>query len=419
MVIDMNLSKLVKIEQIEEFLAGTAEITFSTPKGEIALRDFLMEVIKRFSYFKRNKRQRGILFAYMQRITGYSRAHLFRLLVQYRDTKSIKPKTRASRTSFHRKYLAEDVTLLAETDRLHDTLSGPATKVLCIRALTLFHDLRFVRLAEISVAHLYNLRSSDLYQKKRLTYKGTQRSAVAIGVRKAPNAQGLPGYIRIDTVHQGDQDGVKGVYHINAVDIVTQWELVASVERISEAYLLPVIALLPDGFPFTIRGFHSDSGSEYLNYETAKLLDKLRVEFTRSRPRQTNDNALAESKNGAIIRKAMGYSHIPQKHAGAINLFYTEVFNPYLNFHRPCYFPVDTIDAKGKIKKTYPYKEIMTPWERLKSLPDFGNYLKSGVTKEAMECSANAMSDNDAAEKVQQARTRLFQQFATPKKQAI
>ena len=143
---------------------------------------------------------------------------------------------------------------------------------------------------------------------------------------------------------------MKGVYHINAVDIVTQWELVASVERVSEAYLLPLIALLLDGFPFAVRGFHSDSGSEYVNREMARLLDKLRVEFTRSRPRQTNDNALAECKNGAVIRKLMGYSHIPQKHATAINRFYTEVLNPYLNFHRPCYFAVDKVDAKGKIR---------------------------------------------------------------------
>ena len=90
-----------------------------------------------------------------------------------------------------------------------------------------------------------------------------------------------------------------------------------------------------------IRGFHSDSGGEYVNHEIAQLLDKLRVEFTKSRPRQTNDNALAECKNGAVIRKLMGYSHIPQLHATAINHFYTEQLNPYLNFHRPCYFAVD------------------------------------------------------------------------------
>jgi transposase InsO family protein len=86
-------------------------------------------------------------------------------------------------------------------------------------------------------------------------------------------------------------------YHINAVDIVTQWELAASAERISEAYLLPVIGLLLEGFPFNILGFHSDSGSEYLNHETAKLLEKLRIEFTRSRPRQTSVLAMAQCFN--------------------------------------------------------------------------------------------------------------------------
>ena len=255
----------------------------------------------------------------------------------------------------------------------------------------LFGDARYARLSGISVSHLYNLRQSDSYRKQRQVWRGTRPSPIAIGVRKAPAPQGLPGYIRIDTVHQGDQDGLKGVYHINAVDIVTQWELVASVERISEAYLLPVIALLLEGFPFAIRGFHSDSGSEYVNHKTAGLLEKLRVEFTKSRPRQTNDNALAECKNGAVIRKTMGYSHIPQKHAAAINHFYSEALNPYLNFHRPCYFAVDTMDAKGKIKKTYPHDQIMTPWERLKSIPNYDTYLKLNVTAQSLDHDALSM----------------------------
>ena len=129
----------------------------------------------------------------------------------------------------------------------------------------------------------------------------------------------------------------------------------ASVERISEAYLLPMIALLLDGFPFAIRGFYSDSGSEYVNHEIAKPLEKRRVEFTKSRARQINDNALAECKNGAAMGEAHGLQpHPAKKHATAINRFYTETLNPYLDFHRPCYCAVDTIDAKGKIRKTYP-----------------------------------------------------------------
>lgn len=409
MVIDMNVSRLETIEQIQEFVNGTAEVPFTNPSDELTLHTFVTTVMKRYRYFELPKGQRGVLSAYMRRMTGYSRQHLSRLIAQYRDTKTLKPGKRASRTSFAHVYGPEDVALLAEIDALHDTLSGPVTKALLIRAATIFGDSRYAWLSQISVSHLYNLRASEPYRKQRMVSRHTRPASALIAIRKAPAPQGLPGYIRIDTVHQGDQDGVKGVYHINAVDIVTQWELVASVEQINETCLQPVIALLLDGFPFVIRGFHSDSGNEYVNYKTAKLLNKLNIEFTRSRPRQTNDNALAECKNGAIIRKAMGFSHIPQIHAAAINRFYSEVFNPYLNFHRPCYFAIDKIDAKGKIRKTYPHDHIMTPWDRFKSVPNFDAFLKPGTTFLALERQANAMSDNDAAKKMQKARRLLFQ----------
>ena len=418
MVIDMNEAKLETIEQIREFLAGTADVTFSIPTDESTLHSFVAAVLRRFDYFHLCKGPRGVLVAYMRRLTGYSRQHLSRLIAQYRGSGSLKPRVRASSTSFVCKYGPADVALLAEIDRLHDTLSGPATKVLLRRAFATFGDQRFARLANLSVSHLYNLRASEPYRQQRVLWTRTRASPVAIGVRKAPAPQGLPGYIRIDTVHQGDQDGMKGVYHINAVDIVTQWQLVAAVERISEAYLLPVIGLLLDGFPFVVRGFHSDSGSEYVNHDIARLLEKLRIEFTKSRPRQTNDNALAECKNGAVIRKLMGYSHIPQHHATAINRFYSETLNPYLNFHRPCYFAVDKIDAKGKVQKTYPHDQIMTPGDRLKAIPQYAHHLKSGLTPQTLEQQASALSDNDAAERVQSARKLLFQSINRRSKSA-
>jgi hypothetical protein len=411
MVIDMNVSTLKTLEQIREFLAGTADVVFTVPSDELTRRAFVEAVLVRHRYFVLPKGKRSILYQYMLRASGYSRQHLDRLVAQFRDTKSIKPEGRSSRTSFTCKYSAADVALLAELDSLHDTLSGPATRVLARRAHERFGDARYANLAGISISHLYNLRASDPYKKHRMVWHKTRPSPIAIGIRKAPAPEGLPGYIRIDTVHQGDEDGMKGVYHINAVDIVTQWELVASVERISEAFLLPVIGLLLDGFPFEIRGFHSDSGSEYVNHEIAALLNKLNVEFTKSRPRQTNDNALAESKNGAIIRKTMGYSHIPQKHATAINRFYTETLNPYLNFHRPCYFAVDTVDAKGKIKKSYPHAKIVTPWEKLQSVPKFEELLKAGNTQASLEAQAHSMTDGEAAKRVQEGRKALFRSF--------
>lgn len=79
---------------------------------------------------------------------------------------------------------------------------------------------------------------------------------------------------------------------------MSQSELVACCERISEAYLLPVIETLLAQFPFVIRGFHADNGSEYINHRVAQLLAKLHVELTKSRPRASNDNALPRPRTG-------------------------------------------------------------------------------------------------------------------------
>ena len=114
---------------------------------------------------------------------------------------------------------------------------------------------------------------------------------------------------------QGDLDGIKGVYHITCVDAVCQWQVEACVHGLSEAFLLPVLALVMAQFPFVLKGFHSDNGSEYINQRVAKMLDTLRIEQTKSRARHSNDNALAESKNASVVRKHMGYSHIPQQYA--------------------------------------------------------------------------------------------------------
>ena len=184
MVIDMNVSKLETIEQIREFLEGTAAVAFSNPTDTSALRTFVATVLRRYRYFRLSKGPRGVLFAYMRRLTGYSRQHLSKLIAQFRDTRSLTPRKRVGRTSFVRQYTIEDVALLAQTDSLHDTLSGPATKVLLRRAVERFGDGRYARLSQISVSHLYNLRRSEPYRKQRLVWHRTRPAPVAIGIRK-------------------------------------------------------------------------------------------------------------------------------------------------------------------------------------------------------------------------------------------
>jgi len=194
--------------------------------------------------------------------------------------------------------------------------------------------------------------------------------------------------------------------------------LVATCERISEAFLLPVIGELLTGFPFEVLGFHSDGGGEYVNHDVAKLLEKLRVEFTRSRPRHTNDNALVESKNGSVIRKQFGYAHIAQHFAADMNVFCRNFLNPYVNFHRPCYFATEEVDAKGKIRKRYPHQLIMTPFDKLKMLSPQSFNLQPGITLNRLERQAHQMTDNEAAKALTDARSKLFRSIQRRSKAA-
>jgi integrase-like protein len=236
---------------------------------------------------------------------------------------------------------------------------------------------------------------------------------VSIGERRRPEPQGRPGYLRVDTVHQGDWDGAKGVYHINAVDAVTQWQVVGCASRISEAYLQPVLEAILHQFPFRILGIHSDNGSEYINRDVAKLLEKLRIEFTKSRANRSQDNALVEGKNGAVIRKLMGYGHIAGEHAEALQKFYTAQLNPYLNFHRPCGFATVSYDARGKRKRKYQIADYATPYEKLKALPQMADYLKNHVSVAQLDQQATRMSDTECAKKMAAAKATLLRQVKT------
>jgi len=405
----MNDEQLQTIEQVKKFLAGTEPLDFKGLTTEEKYR-WANDVLVRFEYHRLKRDEKGVIRRYLERVTGYSRAQVSRLIRRYKQTGHLN-KREYRRHRFPRKYIPSEVGLLAKTDELHQWLSGPATKKIMEREYEVYGHSEFGNISRISVAHLYNLRRSNTYRNMTRRFAKTKPAVSRIGERAKPDPKGQPGYIRIDTVHQGDLNGHKGIYHINAVDEVTQWEIVASVEKISEAYLVPVLKSMLVQFPFIVKGFHSDNGSEFVNQIVAKLLNKLLIHFTRSRPRHTDDNGLVETKNGSVLRKNLGYAHIPQACAKSLNQYHEGYLNPYINLHRPCFFPVSVIDHRGRIKKTYPYEEVMTPYERLRTIPNAESYLRPGVTLEKLGTTADQMSDNQFAERMVNARSKLFQQI--------
>ena len=211
MVIDMNEQQLNTVAQLRAFLNGTQEVQFE-PRGEDTKRYvFITAVVKRLRYRRLVRADKGVVLRYLERTVGYSRQHLTRLVRRALRGEVLAKRYTSPTSGFARTFLAADVVLLAQTDALHGTLSGPATKCLMQRAVTLFKDARYERLADISVSHLYNLRRAQGYETRRRHWTKTHGHRVPIGVRRAPAPEGRPGFIRIDSVHQGDQDGVKGL----------------------------------------------------------------------------------------------------------------------------------------------------------------------------------------------------------------
>lgn len=405
MTLHMSDHHVVTLEQLRAFTEASRGIAFK-PRSRKEAYAWMERILARFFYRTLRKRDKATVKTYLRQVTGYSDAQTTRLIGVFMRTRRIPSEMKGRRRRFPKVYTPEDTALLMRTDDAHGRLNGHATKEILRREYVIFRRMTYERLSKISVSHLYNLRGTRQYRSHCSTFTKTNPTTIPIGERRRPDPCGKPGFLRVDSVHQGDLDKEKGVYHINLVDEVTQWEVVGCVEGISEYFLAPLLEMLFEQFPFKVIGFHSDNGSEYINYVVAKLLNKLSIDQTKSRPRRSNDQALVEGKNGSVIRKHFGYAHISRRHASKINTFYQDHFNPYLNFHRPSGYATTTTDTKGKERKTY--ETYQTPYARFRSLARAETCLRDGVDMETLDQIATLRSDTEAAILMQEAKYSLF-----------
>ncbi len=406
----MDASRVSSIAQLKKLTNALEPVELHTASIEERYR-WIEGVARKFRYSSRSlhKGARQEIISSCVKMTGLSRTQVKRLLVGYRKNGVIVRKT-VKRHKFPRVYTTDDVALLLRADNAVLRRSGPAMSHTFKRMYEKYGNNAYAKLARISVSHLYNLRETRQYQSHALTVSGTKSVSVPIGRREKPKTEGKPGFIRVDTVHQGDLGKVKGVYFINLVDEITQWEVVSCVPNISELFLEPVLEACLALFPFRILGFHSDNGSEYINRVVARLLSKLMVDQTKSRARRTNDNALVEGKNCAVIRKHFGHGHIPKRYAAPIDRYLKDWLVPYLNFHRPCAFATEYVDPKGKIRKKY--ETQMTPLEKLVALPNFSQYLRAGTTEESLRRIEEEYDDITFAELKEKERSKMFKSLS-------
>ncbi len=322
MIVNLSLDQIRTVDQMRAFVEGAdrAEITHLDRDGAYAL---ITVAVERVLYPRLGRADKGTVLRFLEKATGLSRAQIDRLVRQHRRTGHIRDhRNKPPARPFPRRYTPADIALLAEVDEAYGQLSGPATKEILRRMYELHGDERFRRLASISNGHIYNLGKTRSYRRGRLTFHQTRSTPVRIGQRRKPTPDGSPGHLRVDTVHLGDREGNKGIYVINVVDEVTQFQHLGAVPNITESYLIPLLEALITALPFTVEALHADNGSEYVNHRVVELLNKLRIgTFTKSRPRRTNDNALVESKNGSIVRKWLGHTYVPGPLAPRVDAF--------------------------------------------------------------------------------------------------
>lgn len=408
----MHDSHITTIEQLTSFVQIKTQIEFCIIDKR-ARYEWIDEVLRRFKYHRLKKRkEKSVVSRYIRKVTGLSKIQVKRLVRKHKRQGELKlGYSSRKRHRFSVIYGPEEIARLIDTDAAHGHLSGKATKSILVREYEVFHREGYKNISGISSSHIYNIRGSNRqYNSSAAKWIArTKATEVNIGIRAKPRPEGKPGYLRVDTVHSGDESGEKGAYHINIVDEVTQWEMVACVPDICERTLAPIVETLISLYPFVIHEFHSDNGSEFVNHVVAKLIAKLYARFTKSRARHSNDNALVESKNGSIVRKLYGHWHIPKAWAPFIDEFNRRHVNVYINFHRPCAFAEDEIMPDGKVKKKY--TTWLTPYERLKSLPNAEKYLKPGITFDMLDKVSLAQSDNEFAEGMRKAKVALFEKL--------
>ena len=373
---------------------------------------FIRQTTWNLKYKYLPKHEKSLVIQYISKITGLSHIQAKRLIALAVKGRLYGPKSKKNKTSFKRKYTSEDIRLLALVDNKYNRPNAYALQHILKRMYFMYKDESYVRLKDISHGHIYNLRNTTIYKSITNTYEHTKPSTISqIGIREKPNPLG-PGFLRVDSVHGGDRDGKKGIYYINLVDELTQWEVVVCVEGISERYLSKVWQGIFNEFPFRIKQFHSDNGSEFINYIVANILNKLNIRQSKSRPRKHNDNGLVETKNGWVIRKHFNYFFIPSEFAPQVDDFLQKYFNTFLNFHRACAFPTRTILPNGKIKTVYKAEDYKTPYEKLQELDPKGKTLRDGISYKKLDKIQMKYSDFDFASLMHEAYNKLLSKLS-------
>lgn len=209
-----------------------------------------------------------------------------------------------------------------------------------------------------------------------------------VPTRGGPADTSQPGAVAVDTVaHCDDTTAGDYVHSLTFTELFSGWTENRAVWNQASHAILAQVKELETNVPFVMKSFHSDNGSEFLNWPLYEYLTgrSLKVPGTRSRAYRKNDNAHCEQKNWTHGRQLLGYQRLghPQL-VPLLNDLYGQEWSQYQNHFRPTFKLLQRQKKEGKTIKTYE-KTPQTPYQRLLQSPQIPETTKARLRAQHAE----------------------------------
>lgn len=346
------------LEQVRDVVSGLVALKLPPRQDDELRYRWIDTALQGMQYRELARSERGLVLNYLQRLTGYSRAQVNRLVARWMSGQALAKQHGRPEHAFERRYQAADIALLAEADGALGRLPGAATVSVLRRQRDQFGDGRLASLASISVSQLYLLRRSPEYLAAAVPSDDlVPPHHLPVGVRRTPQPDLAPGHLRVESVDEGD---VPGSWQVCVVDVATRWRVRVDWPSSADDVCMrkPALARLMRQLPFRPLACAAAEGGDQRCRQVAAGIES--------------------------VRAAAAVTQDPLE---------LDPWSLFVNLHRPCALPVTPAPDPAAARA----HQVLTPLEALLARPAAESCLRPGVTLASLQVQARAIDPLRAA----------------------
>lgn len=356
--------------------------------GKLTMELYLNSLSKR--YKTATKHEKGVILDELCAASGFHKKHAIRLL-NAQKKKRQRPINQGRPAVYPAELYLEP---LKRIWLLSDQLCGKRLKMALPLWLPYYSNTYdaleptvYEGLLSISAATIDRLLTSSRVRSKR-SMCGTKPGSILkkhIPIKTDQWDAEKPGFLEADTVaHCGTSLTGSFAWSLTMTDINSGWTELRAVWNKGATGVVMQIQDIENSLPFPILGFDCDNGTEFLNWHLMRYFSNEqgnhRVEFTRSRPYHSDDNAHVEQKNWTHVRQLFGYERFDnQLVVELMNDLYKNEISQMNNYFLPNFKLIAKQRVDAKIIKKH--SKPATPYQRLMASEHITDAKKAELTE--------------------------------------